>query len=159
MMDRLSLDQLPLDVVRSLAARAWLYPEIVIGAVAGAMLLLTVLLVARRRRRGPISRKVVSLARGGHAPAVIARRTGLSRDAVAMALHVGGNRPILPEPARIAGANDRPTSFVDAMQVASSNPLTELPDEWSRPARALPPRWARLLPLRNRTTAWASSTE
>ncbi len=149
MMDRLSLDQLPLEVVRSLAARAWLYPEIVIGAVAGTALLLTVLLVARRRRRGPISRKVVSLARGGHAPAVIARRTGLSRDAVAMALHVGGNRPILPEPARIAGTGERPRSFDDAMQVAASNPLTELPEEWSRPARALPPRWARLLPLRN----------
>lgn len=112
----------------------------------------------RRRRR--VARQVHSLARDGHAPATIARRTGLSRDAVALALTVGSERRILPAPARIAGKTSAPVSFGEAMQVASSKPLEALPDEWSRPARALPRRRVRILPrFGKRTTAWASSTE
>jgi hypothetical protein len=100
-------------------------------------------LLRRRRRR---ARQVHSLARDGHAPAAIARRTGLSRDAVALALTVGSERRILPAPARIAGKPSATGSFGDAMQVAVSNPLESLPEEWSRPARALPRRRVRILP-------------
>jgi hypothetical protein len=153
------MDRLPLDLVRSIAARAWLYPGAVLGAVAGtALVAVAIVLYLRRRRRG-VARQVRSLARDGHAPAAIARRTGLSRDAVALALKVGAERRILPAPARIAGKPSAPASFGDAMQVAASKPLTSLPEEWSRPARALPPRRARILRFRNRTTVWASSTE
>jgi hypothetical protein len=153
------MEKISLDLVRSLAARAWLYPEIAVGALAGLVLLLALLIFARSRRRGPVARQVLSMARGGHAPAVIARRTGLSRDAVAMTIHVGGGRPNLPQAARIAGTTTNASSFGDAMQTASRQPLAELPEFWSRPVRTLPSRWARLLPFRNRTTAWASSTE
>ncbi len=99
-----------------------------------------------RRRRRRRARQVRSLARHGHAPATIARRTGLSRDAVALALAVGSERRILPAPARIAGKPAAPHSFGDAMQVAVRNPLESLPEEWSRPARALPRRRVRILP-------------
>jgi hypothetical protein len=153
------MDRLPLDLVRSLAARAWLYPGAVLGAVAGAVLLLAAIFLYLRRRHSGVARQVRSLAREGHPPATIARRTGLSRDAVALALKVGAERRILPAPARIAGTQGTPASFGAAMQVAASNPLESLPEEWSRPARALPPRRARILRFRNRTTAWASSTE
>ena len=133
-----------LDFLRPLADRVGVYPEALLGAGAAMVLLLAITLFLRSRRGG-IARQVLLLARGGHAPATIARRTGLSRDAVAMALHVGGGRPILPPTARIAGTTLRPASFGEALQTASRHPLESLPEEWSRPARALPSWRARFL--------------
>jgi hypothetical protein len=133
-----------LDFLRPLADRVGVYPEALLGAGAVVVLFLAIMVILRSRRGG-IARQVLLLARGGHAPATIARRTGLSRDAVAMALHVGGGRPILPPTARIAGTGPRPASFGEALQSASRHPLEALPEEWSRPVRTLPSRRARFL--------------
>lgn len=80
------------------------------GALLGVLLALALMRVAGLliRWQGARSIRVASLAARGVSRAEIARRTGLSQDAVGMLLHVGSSRrgrPKLPVPARIAASH------------------------------------------------------
>jgi hypothetical protein len=135
--------------------------------VSGAALLLSfaaAALVRRRRPRLPRHRQVAVLAGQGLGIPEIARRTRLSRDAVALALQVeraAEERRNLPSTARIA-ARETPgessATFGVAMQVAERQRHVAGGAVEAGRARPLPPRRARTFTL-HRTAAWASSPE
>ena len=94
------------------------------GAVAALILALVVLRVLEWWRRR--SQRVSSLASRGASRAEIARRTGISQDAVGMLLHARGasrSRRNLPLPARIAvpPRADRRRHFTSATTNASGS--------------------------------------
>lgn len=154
-----------LETVLRLLESSPVHPGALAALGGVALAILALLLVIRPRRRGGSApRQVRALARQGLSTPEIARRTGLSRDAVALAMQVENAAPgrrNLPSAARIAGQPAAPATFREAMQVASRQQVAQ--------TEAVPPRAARPLPLsrlralllfpRTRTAAWASSTE
>jgi hypothetical protein len=140
-----------------LAAAAAAGAALVLALLAGAVLQL-------RRRRPRSTQRVLALARQGVAPAEIARRTRLSRDAVALALSVESaatERRNLPSSARIAApksAAPSAPSFGAALQIAERQRLAGVAPTAPSRARPLPPRRPRTFTFQ-RSAAWASSPE
>jgi hypothetical protein len=143
-------------------------PELIAAAAAAGAALLLALLVGAvlqlRRPRPRAAQRVRDLARRGVAPAEIARRTRLSRDAVALALSVESAAAVrrnLPSSARIAApesAGPGAPSFGAALQIAERQRDTGAAPDAPLRARPLPPRRPRTFTFQ-RSAAWASSPE
>jgi hypothetical protein len=131
---------------RPLLAEPWASPAL--AALAGVLLACLCAPLLLRRRGAPaapefatLDAQVHALAAEGAAYAEIARRTGLSRDAVGLMLRVAAHRqnsPLAAASAVAVPARAPVRSAVEEAQVSFNQRLAEFAAGRRRPARALP---------------------